>query len=304
MSAGELVVERPQSVEAFLGAAETLLLADEARHNLILGIASTLRRIPGLYAEAHFWVVRDETGAVVGAAQQTPPFNVTLAQPADARALDALAAGTEDAPGVVAAVPEVDAFVARWTARHDGQAEIELEQGVFALQQVADVPRASGAMRRAGEDDRPLLEAWLRAFNDEALPHEAHDDAWFRRVIEQRLHDDLGGFFVWEDGRDAVSFAGAGSRTPNGIRIGPVYTPPSLRSRGYATTLVADLSQLLLERGRRFCFLYTDLANPTANAIYERIGYVRVCTSRQVRLTRASSAGASSAAPSDAPAGA
>ena len=57
-----------------------------------------------------------------------------------------------------------------------------------------------------------------------------------------------------------------------------MYTPPELRGRGYATALTAELSQRLLdgrlfEGGRRFCFLYTDLANPTSNAIYERIGY-------------------------------
>jgi predicted GNAT family acetyltransferase len=74
-----------------------------------------------------------------------------------------------------------------------------------------------------------------------------------------------------------VSVAGYGGDTPNGIRIGPVFTPPELRGRGYATSLVAQLSSRLLAEGRRFCFLYTDLANPTANAIYERIGYVRVC---------------------------
>ena len=34
--------------------------------------------------------------------------------------------------------------------------------------------------------------------------------------------------------------------------------------------------------GRRFCFVYTDLANPTANAVYERIGYVRVCDSAEI----------------------
>ena len=65
-------------------------------------------------------------------------------------------------------------------------------------------------------------------------------------------------------------------RTPNGIRIGPVYTPPELRGRGYASALVAKLSSSLLAGGRRFCFLHTDLANPASNKIYERLGYVRV----------------------------
>ena len=81
-----------------------------------------------------------------------------------------------------------------------------------------------------------------------------------------------------------VSVSGWGGPTPNGIRVGPVYTPPELRGRGYATALVAELSQTLLDGGRSFVFLYTDLANPTSNAIYERIGYVRVAESAMIEF--------------------
>ena len=71
--------------------------------------------------------------------------------------------------------------------------------------------------------------------------------------------------------------AAAMGETPNGTRIGCVYTPPALRGRGYASALVAELSQRLLDAGRRYCFLYTDLANPTPNVMYHRIGYRPVC---------------------------
>jgi predicted GNAT family acetyltransferase len=101
-------------------------------------------------------------------------------------------------------------------------------------------------------------------------------------IVVHRLAADDSGFLLWEDGGDVVSLSGWGGPTPNGVRIGPVYTPPHLRGRGFATALVAELSQTLLDRGRRFCFLYTDLANPTSNAIYERIGYVRVAESAMV----------------------
>ena len=83
-----------------------------------------------------------------------------------------------------------------------------------------------------------------------------------------------------------VSLAGFGSLTPNGIRIGSVYTPPEHRNRGYGTAVTAAVSQLLLERGHRFCFLYTDLANPTSNAIHARIGYEPVCDSREPAFAR------------------
>ncbi len=62
-------------------------------------------------------------------------------------------------------------------------------------------------------------------------------------------------------------------RTPNGVRIGAVYTPPKYRGRGYATACVAALSQRMLDTGLAFCFLYTDLSNPTSNNIYQRLGY-------------------------------
>jgi uncharacterized protein len=61
--------------------------------------------------------------------------------------------------------------------------------------------------------------------------------------------------------------------TPNTVGIGAVYTPPQFRKRGYASVAVATLSQQLLDSGRRSCFLYTDLSNPTSNAIYARLGY-------------------------------
>ena len=66
---------------------------------------------------------------------------------------------------------------------------------------------------------------------------------------------------------------GVGGLTPHGIRVGPVYTPPEQRGRGYASNLVAEVSQLQLDAGRTFVFLFTDLANPTANKIYQAIGY-------------------------------
>jgi predicted GNAT family acetyltransferase len=61
--------------------------------------------------------------------------------------------------------------------------------------------------------------------------------------------------------------------TRHGTRVGYVYTPPERRRRGYASALVAQVSQRMLSDGFRFCVLYTDLSNPTSNAIYARLGY-------------------------------
>ncbi len=78
---------------------------------------------------------------------------------------------------------------------------------------------------------------------------------------------------LWIDDGVPVSMTGFGAATPNGQRVGPVYTPPDRRGRGYASNLVAQGSQAALDAGRRFLFLFTDLANPTSNKIYQAIGY-------------------------------
>jgi predicted GNAT family acetyltransferase len=77
---------------------------------------------------------------------------------------------------------------------------------------------------------------------------------------------------IWDhDGR--VAFAGFSDAAPDFARIAPVYTPPECRGRGYATSLVARMSSELLARGKQWLFLTTDIANPTSNAIYARIGF-------------------------------
>ena len=155
--------------------------------------------------------------------------------------------------------------------------------GVYALERVQPVRPRRAARAPATADDEALLLDWMHEFGDEVLEEgdPGRDEADADRRAPPRRATTRASCSGRTSG-EPVSVAGWGGPTPNGIRIGPVYTPPELRGRGYATALVAELSQTLLDGGRRFCFLYTDLANPTSNAIYERIGYVRVCESAMV----------------------
>ncbi len=268
---------------AFLEQAGPMLLEDEARHNLMLGLASTLRDHPDRYPEFGLWLV-EQDGEPVGAALRTSPHNLVLARARDHSAVDALAQAVDDElPGVVGAVPEVEQFATAWATRNDVTPQRRIAQGVFSLERVEPVEGVPGAMRMATSDDRPLLLEWFLAFGIEALPHP--DEERLTREVDHRLSAADAGVVLWEHDH-AVSLAGFGGPTPNGIRIGPVYTPPELRGRGYASALVAELSSSLLAGGRRFCFLYTDLANPTSNKIYERIGYVRVCESAEIEFVQ------------------
>lgn len=123
----------------------------------------------------------------------------------------------------------------------------------------------AGTLRRALDEDRPLIRRWAQGFVEDAATTEA-PDSFADRVVA------AGQMFVWDDGDPRCMVAAARS-TPNGTCINAVYTPPRFRRRGYATVAVATLSRQLLDAGSAFCCLYTDLANPTSNSIYRRIGY-------------------------------
>jgi uncharacterized protein len=275
---------RFEDPQVWLDAVRPLLLRNEARHDLPLGIASTLIRHPSVYPDKELWAV-ERAGDSVGAALQTPPHNLVLARPAENDALGILARALVDAhtnlPGVTAALPEADAFAEAWSDLTGRAVRHVMGQGVYELSSVRDLPVASGSTRRAeGSDDLELVLRWLADFEAEVVPPEIRGDPGERaRRTTTVFSSEEGGFWLWVDGGRSVSMTGVGGLTPNGIRIGPVYTPPDLRGHGYATTLVASVSRDQLSNGRRFCFLHTDLANPTSNAIYQRIGYERVCDS-------------------------
>ncbi len=271
-------VVEPADAAEFLERAEPLLLADEARHNLILGIAGTLRESPHLYHEHQLWLVVDG-GDVAAAALRTPPLNLVLACPRDEQALEALAAAIRPPlPGVTAALPEAEAFAHAWQEATGTTGAIHRTQKIYALEQLRAVEGVAGKARPAGERDRPLLRTWLRDFGREALGETEPDEERTERMLDYRLSSGAAGLAIWEDGLP-VSLAGYGGNTPNGVRIGPVYTPPALRGRGYGSAVTAAVTADRLESGRRFCFLYTDATNPTSNKIYAELGYEFVCDS-------------------------
>ena len=276
----KLTVSRTQTVDEFLASAGSFLGEHEAEHNLLFGICSTIRKSREIFeGPPQFAVVTDSSGRVRAAALQTPPWNLVLSMIDDDEATDALAEafGNDEIPGVLGPKAAAARFVERWTAATGRKAHLEAAERIFRLEQVKPPERpASGTWRIVDEPDRGVIAEWLVAFQAEAVPNSppiADPDAVAGRWIEGKVR--IG--YVWEDDGQVVSLVGAGGETPNGIRIGPVYTPPERRGNGYASSLTAAASQDQLDRGRRFVFLFTDLANPTSNKIYQAIGYEPVC---------------------------
>ncbi len=283
-----LTVHHHATVDEFLAAAGAFLEEREAENNLLFGISTAIRVTPELFADdpPRFATVTDAEGIVVAASLRTPPHNQVLAWTDELAAIDALADDLrhEDLPGVLGPTAAAARFAARWCDAAGRAFHVAVAERVFRLERVVRPARpARGGWRMAEPRDRDLIARWVVDFSTEALPEAypipdplAVADRWIARI--GRLA------YLWQDGDDVVSMVGVSGETPNGIRIGPVYTPPQWRSRGYASALTAAASADQLAHGRRFCFLFTDLANPTSNRIYQAIGYEAICDMDEYRF--------------------
>ncbi|MBI3160615.1 MAG: GNAT family N-acetyltransferase [Chloroflexi bacterium] len=266
--------------QKFLSAAQTWLETEEARNSLMLG--NTLRMVaqPGYFEETPYYAVIESAGQLALAAMMTPPFGLVLATPRAEPADDELSQLIDDLharglapPDVLGPKPHGQRFAELWHGQTGVQPE--MRQRLYALRAVnpGTLTAAQGSFRMAREEEIELLTGWAIAFDTEAFGRATRPPESFRSLIEKRRGD----IAIWEDGGAAVSMAMRSRPTRHGCTVNLVYTPPEARRKGYATACVARLSQSLLDDGYEFCTLFTDMDNPTSNAIYMRIGYAPAC---------------------------
>jgi hypothetical protein len=265
-------------VRAFAERAAPLLLPREADHCLMLGITAELAVAPQVYPGSNYYAMVEEGGAVLAAALMTPPHPLSVSHLARPEAAAALARHLAASPfrpsGVSGPASAALAFAEAWSALSGAPYQRKIALRIYQLTAVRLPARVPGVLRRATEVDRELLTDWMFGFHTDAFGTADRDSA--RRAADRWLSSPVRGIYLWEDGVP-VAMTGYGGPTPHGMRISAVYTPPDQRRRGYASACVAAVSQLLLDSGRSFCALFTDLANPTSNHIYQEIGYAPVC---------------------------
>lgn len=237
-------------------------LQNEAANVMQLAILHHLNRW-----EKAFVLVAQQEGRVLGTLIQSAFFLLETPFPEVARELATAAHKHRSGPNKVQGpVEATQAFIEEWTRLTDKPAHLEMHERIYHLTEVHPPRKVEGQMRPTNPQDQPLLARWAQAFVQEAV-HETLSDEDAHKVAQR---DNL---YVWDLDGQVVSLAAASGKTPNGIRVNFVYTPPEHRGKGYASAHVAALSQHLLDQGNRFCALFTDLANPTSNAIYQRMGY-------------------------------
>ncbi|MCB0712296.1 MAG: GNAT family N-acetyltransferase [Ignavibacteriae bacterium] len=267
---------------AFLNHTRLFLEEREAEYNLMLGIAD---RISQNRSEQNlfFAVVESGQGEITMAALMTPPWQVVVTRGGEEELrllTTTLQQGDWHVPGVHGPIDEAEQFARIWSTS-TGQKIVEGNRlGIYQLGELSLPEFSEGKMRPAMPEDEELFVEWTEGFYRDADTNAPKEE----RLPRIRAFLGEGRLFFWEVDGTLVSMAGWHPAARSSARIGYVYTPPEFRRRGYAGLLTGMLSQHLLNSGKKNCFLFTDLANPTSNSIYQKIGYRQVTENREYRF--------------------
>ncbi|HEY0453845.1 GNAT family N-acetyltransferase [Actinophytocola sp.] len=258
--------------------------ADPVRHTLALTVMSRFLDDPAV-SPVMLTVHRD--GALHGATFRTPPWPLIVSGlPADAApaAAAALAGVDPELPGVNGPRELAEAFAAAWAA-HTGADVHEAMAG--RLYELGDLrpPTVPGRFRLGTEADVALLAGWRRAFQLEALGHDRETDRVEELILRSIARGDA--LTLWERDGEVVSWANVGAPIDGMSRVGPVYTRPERRGHGYGSAATAAASRWARDAGAAHVLLFTDLANPTSNSIYQKIGYRPVSDTCEIEFTPA-----------------
>jgi uncharacterized protein len=267
-------VSRYQDVEEFARRAMPMLLREEAVNNWTVGFLSDVVNGTRKVAEESLLMcgVEDDRGEMLAAGLSTGESLVLTRMGGDAiGALVQFLVGEKiELPKTSGPAETVREFANAWASQLGLGLQIRLKMQLRQLERVNRPVGIGGELRLAGMELLDVLETWGDGFRRE-LKMEAGQ---IREDVRARIERTR--LWVWCD-PEAVSMAALAGPTPNGVRVNFVYTPVENRRCGYARACVAELSQKMLDEGKRFVFLYVDAENQSTMRMYREIGYQPVC---------------------------
>ena len=245
-----------------------VLEADEVRFNVQIAVLTAAAKNPP--AGFQYWSL----GASGHCAIQSPERSILLCA-LDRDECRQLARETSNAayPGVMGSDETANWFVEEAVSAGVIFGKMT-SMRIHVLTDRPRYPNTEGSPRAVTEGDAQLLFEWMLEFRREAVPNAPPVR---REDIEKGACS--GRYLFWTVRDRPVSVAAITRRLPSVAAIGAVYTPPDQRSRGYAGSATAALSDRIFAEGRRSACLYTDLSNPYSNRCYQKIGFKPYCDS-------------------------
>jgi len=225
---------------------------------------------------------------IVLIACMTPPNNITpyaVDNKINDEALACLVKGicgtSFTVPGILSEKNLAERFAKNWAAEKGINYHIHKDMRIYELVKVNPEIPLLGTLRLVEEKDMPFLPFWVEGFGHDCFGDKiapGSDPEPYRYNITKKS------LFVLEHEGMPVSMASKNREMQTVCGVGQVYTPPYFRHKGYASSCVAGVSRLILEKGFKKCVLYTDLANPISNNIYQKIGYVPICDASDIKF--------------------
>lgn len=272
-------------------AAGPYLLAEPARHNRVLSLLDSMVDDPAgaaMQGARTWWATSPATGTVTGVCLRTGADQPVVIA-ADGRhttlaLADAVADGLARVPGVSGEAEPSIAFAGAWASFRHVAVKIAVAQRFYRLETLkpAPEPKGAGSLRPGTPDDLSLLTHWAVAFQHDTFGPGVVDSESLARFMARKI--EYGLVWLWHTS-EPVAMAAATPLAAGVSRVQHVYTPPHLRGRGYAAALVSGVAADRLAAGADHCVLFTDLLNPTANAVYQRLGFEPVSEHLEIDFT-------------------
>ncbi len=179
-----------------------------------------------------------------------------------------------------------DLFQVAWQGITQRAIKSRREMIVHRLDTVQPPVVCDGNMRLSKDSEVDMLSQWFVDFTNDTHLAEQKKTSFDEAKLRMQRHHDAGQAYIWENEKgEAVSMTCITRELINAVNLSLVFTPRAHRGHGYASACVATLSQTMLDKGYKFCSLFTDAANPTSNKIYRQIGYKQILETRNIVLS-------------------
>lgn len=240
-------------------------------HNLVMGLLEdrVVHPEPG-----RFWTVQEQ-GEVVGVVFNSPvDFTAALTPMSDtaaASAADAIARQGVVLSGASGEAATASRFAGQWAESSGLPVETSFGQRIYRFVEPGPVPEVEGRLRPAAPSELELIVDWNELFRADIGPTGPNRNReQLTALIKRRIAEES--LWVWDVDSRPVSMAGVSIPVAGVVRVGPVFTPAGERRKGYAGACVGALSRRKADAGN-VVILWTELVNPTSNALYYRLGY-------------------------------
>jgi predicted GNAT family acetyltransferase len=265
----------PKDANEFFEKTRLILEKDELFGNLMNGLTARLIKNKNHYGDRDpFYIIATENTEVNIFGLMTPPHNMIIySNKYNDNAIDLFVSKIierhENIPGIDGEKTLVELIKNNYIEKTGRKYIVEKKLGVYKLESVNEYHKPDGVFRKAEIKDRETVKQYYINFRKDCNEHV--DDT---EQLEKNITDDIinNNYYVYEN-IEIVSMARKQRPAKNGMSIGAVYTPGKYRNKGYGTAVVSELSKVILNSGKQFCTLFTDLSNPTSNSIYKKIGY-------------------------------